>query len=255
MVKKRKDSFHQNGIEDVFSSYEEYRKYIFDVYDDLSDDDGAITAMSFSRIVPTTLRVEFDASIKAPRYMMPRFDKTIVYLAPDRNYSSSEKGKIRQEKLDKHISVLKLNELNFVDQLAIRRKILESSRKGQTKGKATSAEVVEKMSVIVADDDPDIREIIIDGLPDNLEIIEASDGVEIQELLQGHDIAVVISDVNMPKVDGIALYEWSQEQSIETRFVFVTGNIENKRILENKGCEVVMKPFHEVNWNKLLDRE
>jgi two-component system chemotaxis response regulator CheY len=65
------------------------------------------------------------------------------------------------------------------------------------------------LNVLIVDDSAAIRKILVrvlaqTNLPIN-EVHEASDGSEALKILEGHDVSLVLSDINMPNVDGIEL--------------------------------------------------
>ena len=64
---------------------------------------------------------------------------------------------------------------------------------------------IEKPTVLLVDDSEDIRTYLRDNLKDKYRIVEASDGKQgWQRALSAHP-AIIVSDVNMPNMDGIAL--------------------------------------------------
>lgn len=65
-------------------------------------------------------------------------------------------------------------------------------------------EIKDRVRVLVADDEPRLRELVRDLLErDGYDVLEAADGEEAVNVVKNHpDIAVVILDVMMPEVDG-----------------------------------------------------
>jgi len=64
------------------------------------------------------------------------------------------------------------------------------------------------MRVLVVDDSATLRKIAIRAVRDagfRAEFAEASGGAEALELLAKHEVALVLSDLNMPGMDGIEL--------------------------------------------------
>lgn len=60
-------------------------------------------------------------------------------------------------------------------------------------------------TVLVAEDDDDIREYLKSELSENFDVIAVSDGLEALKAIEDNDIAVVLSDVLMPHVNGFQL--------------------------------------------------
>lgn len=84
--------------------------------------------------------------------------------------------------------------------------------------------------VLIADDEPIIREGIrdaVDWASLGMEVAaEAEDGEEALELALGRPIDIMLVDMNMPFMDGIALMRRMKEERPECRFVIITGHDE-----------------------------
>lgn len=62
---------------------------------------------------------------------------------------------------------------------------------------------MDNKKILIVDDEQGIREIIKEYVaPENYEIIEAADGVEALNLFKGNDVAMVLLDVMLPRMDG-----------------------------------------------------
>lgn len=83
--------------------------------------------------------------------------------------------------------------------------------------------------VLVVEDDPDIRELLVDDLVDqfdgNLRIVEAVDGVQATGKLDNQVFDCIVTDLKMPKRDGAHFIEWVRESSLNKHspIVVVTG--------------------------------
>jgi hypothetical protein len=118
----------QYYIEDIFDSYNEYQDYLLRALASLKVQ-AKNRKPSLHQFVPERLEISFVKKLKAPRYYMPRFTGVIVLEVPDNNLSPQKKAAIRQMRLDSHIGVVKINELQCADQLAMRNKILDKKSK------------------------------------------------------------------------------------------------------------------------------
>ncbi len=78
---------------------------------------------------------------------------------------------------------------------------------------------------LVVDDDPMVRKIVSRGLSqlDAAEILEEEDGLAAQEVLRSRHVDVVVTDVMMPKLDGLALMKWAQEHCPEPVWIVLSG--------------------------------
>ena len=81
--------------------------------------------------------------------------------------------------------------------------------------------------LLVVEDEPLVREGICSLIDHpNLGIgavYQASDGERAWQLVQQHQPEIVLSDINMPGLDGISLAKRIKEQYPNTRIVFLTG--------------------------------
>ena len=107
--------------------------------------------------------------------------------------------------------------------------------------------------ILIVDDSVTMRKIIKrvlrqSGL-DIEEFLEASDGIEALELVGAHpDIGLIVSDVNMPRMDGVAFVEAIRARQGTGRIpvVMITGMFSEGRVREamDAGADGwVPKPF------------
>ncbi len=90
-----------------------------------------------------------------------------------------------------------------------------------------------KYSILYVDDDESYREIMKDILSmffDN--VMMAKDGVEALELYKEFTPKIVITDINMPQMNGLELIEEIQKLNFEVSFIILTGFIENAHLLK-----------------------
>ena len=111
-------------------------------------------------------------------------------------------------------------------------------------------EVLERMTVLVADDEVGVRQLIVMTLEDMgfSKIVQATNGREaFEELARGADtIDLVISDWNMPEANGIQLLKWVREKNKQIPFLIVTGNTDVNSVIEARSRGVsgyILKPF------------
>ncbi len=101
--------------------------------------------------------------------------------------------------------------------------------------------------VLVVEDDLDLREAIVDTLEmAGIEVVEASDGQQAIDLLSNEVVGLVISDVNMPKVDGYQLLRHISVQWPQLPVLIMTayGSISNAvEAMRNGAVEYLEKPF------------
>ncbi|MFQ5473904.1 MAG: response regulator [Planctomycetota bacterium] len=87
--------------------------------------------------------------------------------------------------------------------------------------------------LLVVDDSATMRKIVIKTIRDagigTCEFIEAADGVEALEALSKNDVDLILSDINMPNMDGIHLVRCVRDQMV-TENIAVGDNILLKKI-------------------------
>ncbi len=78
---------------------------------------------------------------------------------------------------------------------------------------------------LVVDDDPMVRKIVIRGLSqlDPSEVLEVEDGLAAQAVLLEKAVDVVVTDVVMPNMDGLALMKWAQAHCPDPLWIILSG--------------------------------
>ena len=110
-------------------------------------------------------------------------------------------------------------------------------------------------SLLIVDDDPDIRGLLKVILSkEGYDLTFASDGVEALLLLGREDFDLVISDINMPDLDGLKLLDLINRKNIKVPVMFLTsqsGDESEFKGLELGAVDYIRKP---VNRKSLLLR-
>ncbi|MFO8031206.1 MAG: response regulator [Desulfohalobiaceae bacterium] len=104
-----------------------------------------------------------------------------------------------------------------------------------------------KANVLVADDENSLREICSEALEGaGYHVLQANDGQKALELLQENQVDLVLSDMRMPKLDGLQLVERIVDLGLDVDFVVMTGfgTIETAVEIMKKGAlDYLPKPF------------
>lgn len=80
-------------------------------------------------------------------------------------------------------------------------------------------------AILVADDHPGVREGICKTLQkEGYTVVAASDGEEAINILQKHDIGLVLTDLRMPRVDGAELMKVAKNIKPEIEVILITGH-------------------------------
>ena len=102
--------------------------------------------------------------------------------------------------------------------------------------------------ILIADDDANTRFLCTEILQAaGFAAHTAPDGASALQMLSAHEYDLVITDVNMPLLDGIGLYAGAaaMEPRLKDRFIFMTAGLGSDTWPKLKGLEAkcIMKPF------------
>ncbi len=100
--------------------------------------------------------------------------------------------------------------------------------------------------ILCVDDEPIIRELCINAL-DEYQVLAAKDGLEAVQILEAEDVDVVLSDVMMPKFDGLELLQKIKGQHPDQAVILMTGYSDKDLILQalQAGAdEFISKPIN-----------
>ena len=121
----------------------------------------------------------------------------------------------------------------------------------------------ETIKILFVDDEPDLVPLIQQKFRSKVRsgevaLVFAADGVEaLEHLNQDEDIEVVVTDINMPRMDGLTLLGEIGKLDRRTRSVVVTayGDMENIRTAMNKGAfDFLTKPLDMGDLQITLDQ-
>jgi two-component system OmpR family response regulator len=102
-------------------------------------------------------------------------------------------------------------------------------------------------SILVIDDETAVLEMIVDALTiAGFQVNSATDGLEALQLIRKQEFDLVVTDVNMPKLDGYQLVEKLRERDTETPVIFLTAR--NEKVDITRGLKLgaddyITKPF------------
>lgn len=100
--------------------------------------------------------------------------------------------------------------------------------------------------ILLVEDDQDLRSTIQNVLSkQNYLVSLANNGKEGQHMLLSHEYDVVISDVQMPEMDGLALLKWCKAYK-PTPFILMTGysdKLDTQTVFQLNADNFIMKPF------------
>ena len=92
-----------------------------------------------------------------------------------------------------------------------------------------------KPRALIIEDDPEARAVLAKALAAaHFDTVSVGDGREAMQLLVREDFTVILSDINMPELDGKQLFDFLDKNFPEarSRVIFVTGETGNPAVLE-----------------------
>ena len=107
--------------------------------------------------------------------------------------------------------------------------------------------VVPRARILVVDDNPSVREFIVRGLRSHgFEAEEAKDGRDALDLLATSSYHILISDVVMPHVDGVALATRARALYPPLKIIVLSGYARERDRVQNMASvadTLLAKPF------------
>ena len=105
--------------------------------------------------------------------------------------------------------------------------------------------------LLIVDDEPDIRDTLELILQDHVSNITlAVSGLDALEKIEKEEFDAVLSDVNMPKLNGIELLRTIRKKGIYVPFVFLTGYGDKEKTVEALrlgAFDILDKPWEQEN--------
>jgi two-component system cell cycle sensor histidine kinase/response regulator CckA len=109
------------------------------------------------------------------------------------------------------------------------------------------ASIRNPVTILLVDDDESIRRFVRGILTDHrYQVIEAGDGAEALDFASAHQgpIHLLLTDIIMPKLNGLVLAERLAQQRSETAVLFMSGYVEGRLVSANHSDAVLLqKPF------------
>lgn len=105
----------------------------------------------------------------------------------------------------------------------------------------------ERPKVLVIDDEPGVRDLIAEALSiSGITAVQAADGLEALSLLRREKFDLLILDINMPKLDGLALLEKLRNEGASVPVLMLSARADKTDInqgLRSGADDYLTKPF------------
>lgn len=112
--------------------------------------------------------------------------------------------------------------------------------------------------ILLAEDDESMRGFLVRALQKaGYEVIDFANGEEAFERLKTEPFTLLLTDIVMPKMDGIELARRASELDPDLKIMFITGFaavILNNDMTAPKDARVLSKPFHLRDLVREVDR-
>ncbi len=116
----------------------------------------------------------------------------------------------------------------------------------------------ERKQILVVDDEPNLRRVLSAQLGrDGYDVLEAEDGEQGLALLAEHHIDLVVTDLRMPKVDGMELLRRALALDPELPVVMITahGTVDNAvEALKIGAFDYITKPFDQAEVRAIVKK-
>ncbi len=113
--------------------------------------------------------------------------------------------------------------------------------------------------ILIADDSPAMRSLLISTIEalEGFEIVEAANGFEALRLLPRENVDLVITDINMPDINGLELIRYMRDNSMyrSIPLFIISTEISEKDLAKGLAMganEYLVKPFDPSRLQSLL---
>ena len=117
--------------------------------------------------------------------------------------------------------------------------------------------VPRRLRCLVVDDEPAVRDILAEALKTrNVESIPAADGVEALHAIEQQPFDFIISDVQMPRLDGLAFLRALRSSGNPTPLILITGSQDIDTLeeaIQTGATAYIKKPFQLKNLFEQID--
>lgn len=93
-----------------------------------------------------------------------------------------------------------------------------------------SLDMIPDKHILIVDDTEDIRELLVTIFSGEAKVSTAVDGAEALDMVSKNYYDLIISDVEMPRLNGIDFYSHAvkRDKNIKKKFMFFTGSIDKQ---------------------------
>ena len=178
---------------------------------------GVYELMRFNPVVTEIIK----NAESVPAMRIELHEKAGVFLLSDHAIMKVRQGLLSLDDVNRHVL---LEELRLSGRIGVE----EVKEKVDTEG---------KKSILIVDDDEDFRNLASILLKTaGYDVDQATDGVEAIITLRTNNYDLILSDIEMPGLDGFTMLQALQSKNLKTPLIFLTGNDSMDK--EEKGYEL-----------------
>jgi CheY-like chemotaxis protein len=112
---------------------------------------------------------------------------------------------------------------------------------------------MKKIRILIADDEPIMRDIMVRALKTfDYHIDVAKNGHEAVDQIRHISYDLIISDYDMPQMNGLELIRWVNSNRPEVPVIIVTGTAPVQKNLQSEATACILKPFTLLKFQKAV---
>lgn len=123
---------------------------------------------------------------------------------------------------------------------------------------AINRETSDRPLVLVCEDDAAMRELVVSVISSlDVEVVQAESSQHALDFLEGHDVALLLTDLRMPRVDGMALLRFARAHDSLIQVAMITGYATVESAVEALKCgafDYIRKPFDNEELRCMAER-
>jgi len=219
---------------------------------------ATVEAVKAARILTIKKRL-FDMLLHKDQHISSRIYRNVVHILAEKLVNDNVH--LRDYQIEKNLSSSRVRTLEY--QVEIQQRRLEvllefMEQQGFVSQVETERHIEEKMMehasrVLIVDDEADFRHLVINALP-YFAVLEAGNGREALEVIEGNPPDLVITDINMPEMDGFALLKALRQQHPDLPVLAVSGYVESAEIEDHGFNGIIRKPLRLKNFRELIEQ-
>lgn len=123
-------------------------------------------------------------------------------------------------------------------------------------GDGQTEQRIESQSILIVDDEPLIRDLCIQAL-ETYRILEADNGKDALDILEREPVDMILTDVMMPRLDGLDLLKNAKERRPNLIVIMMTGYAEKELILKALKADAddfITKPINLFQLRTTIER-